>query len=76
MVEHKIQSSSGLILKLTQVPKMLSTLVNVWARDCYVISFKLETDENLVVLKSKKAINSYGVNLVIANQLQVIIVLL
>ena len=71
MVEHKIQSTSGLILNLTQVPKMLTALVNEWAKDCFIVSFKLETDENFVILKSKKAINNYGVHLVVANQLQV-----
>ena len=71
MVEHKIQSTSGLILNLTQVPKMLTALVNDWAKDCFIVSFKLETDENFVILKSKKAINNYGVHLVVANQLQV-----
>ena len=30
----------------------------------------IETDETLVVRKSQKAINSYGVHLVVANQLQ------
>ena len=54
MVEHKIQSTSGLILNLTQVPKMLTALVNEWAKDCFIVSFKLETDENFVILKSKK----------------------
>ena len=71
MVCHKIQSTSGLILNLKQVPKMLSNLVNNWGKDCFIVSFKLETDINLVITKSKKAINDYGVSLVVANQLQV-----
>ena len=50
---------------------MLSNLVNNWGKDCFIVSFKLETDINLVITKSKKAINVYGVSLVVANQLQV-----
>ena len=73
MIEHKIQSNSGLQLNLKQVPKMLKTIVNTWCKDCFIISFKLETDSNLVIEKSKKAILAYNVNLVIANQLQVTI---
>ena len=71
MCEHKIQSSSGLQMNLKQVPKMLSHLTNTWAKGCFVVSFKLETDPDLVVKKSKQAIEKYSVNLVVANQLQV-----
>ena len=42
MIEHKIQSNSGLQLNLKQVPKMLKTIVNTWCKDCFIISFKLE----------------------------------
>ena len=71
MCEHKIQSSSGFQLNLKQVPKMLSRLTDTWAGECFVVSFKLETDPELVVQKSKAAIEKYSVHLVVANQLQV-----
>jgi phosphopantothenate---cysteine ligase (ATP) len=71
MYEHKIQSSDGLQMNLKQVPKMLLQLTNTWAKECYVVSFKLETDPDLVVQKSKAAIEKYSVHLVVANQLQV-----
>ena len=72
MCEHKIQSSSGLHLDLKQVPKMLLELTKKWAKNGFTVSFKLETDQELVVLKSKAAIAKYGVSLVVANQLQVV----
>jgi phosphopantothenate---cysteine ligase (ATP) len=50
---------------------MLLDLTKKWAKDGFTVSFKLETDQELVVLKSKAAIAKYGVSLVVANQLQV-----
>lgn len=71
MVNHKIQSSSssGLQLYLSQVPKMLRMLTLNWATKSYIISFKLETDENILYEKAWKAICNYRVNLVVANLL-------
>lgn len=71
MCLHKIQSSSGLELSLKQVPKMLSHLTSTWAPDSFVVSFKLETDQALVVSKAKSAIIKNNVHLVVANQLDV-----
>jgi DNA / pantothenate metabolism flavoprotein len=70
MCVHKIQSSAGLKLDLKQVPKMLSKLTSVWAPESFVVSFKLETDEDLVVKKAAQAIAKYHVHMVVANQLQ------
>ena len=73
MVVHKIQSSVGvgLTLQLDDVPKVLKRLVSEWIPSAFVVSFKLETDPALVVPKARRAIEKYGVHLVIANQLQV-----
>ncbi len=73
MVVHKIQSSVGvgLTLQLDDVPKVLKRLVSEWAPSAFVVSFKLETDPVLVVPKARRAIEKYGVHLVVANQLQV-----
>jgi len=71
--EHKIQShggSGGMTLELQNVPKKLGLLVKKWAPLSFVVSFKLETDPELVVPKARKAIENYGVHLVVANQLQ------
>ena len=70
MATHKIQSSDTLVLELEKVPKLLKKLKSSWAPKSFVVSFKLETDELLVIEKARKAIDIYGVDLVVANQLQ------
>ncbi|KAJ3226424.1 hypothetical protein HK099_004877 [Clydaea vesicula] len=68
MVEHKIQSDDGpLDLRLDKVPKILSPLVKEWAPNSFVVSFKLETDESILVKKSKKSLKTYGHHIVIGN---------
>jgi phosphopantothenate-cysteine ligase len=72
MPEHKIQSSDGgLVLELDPVPKRLQQLTHDWSPDAFVVSFKLETDLNILIYKAKRAISNYQVNLVVANLLQV-----
>ena len=58
------------MLELERVPKLLKNLTSEWAVEAFIVSFKLETDPDLVVPKAKQAIASYGVDLVVANQLQ------
>eukprot|EP00741_Cyanophora_paradoxa_P004292 tig00000792_g4166.t1 len=70
MVEHKIQSGDGgLTLQLAKVPKLLGTIRHEWAPRAFCISFKLETDIAMLELKSRQALQRYGVDLVIANLL-------
>ncbi|KAJ2706043.1 Phosphopantothenate--cysteine ligase cab2 [Coemansia sp. IMI 203386] len=70
MAEHKIQSGDGdLTLRMNQVPKFLSPLVKKWAPECFVVSFKLETDPGLLGPKARHALNKYGHQVVIANML-------
>lgn len=81
MEEHKIQSSaiengkkSGegkqLMIELDPVPKFLTSLVHTWApRGSIIVSFKLETDPNLLVSKAEQALHKYGHDLVIGNLL-------
>ncbi|KAI2810037.1 hypothetical protein RDWZM_002880 [Blomia tropicalis] len=66
---HKIQSSEPLRLHFELVPKVLRPLVKFWVPDAFVISFKLETDENILLLKARNALKRYGHKLVIANEL-------
>lgn len=57
---HKMQSEAGpptIYLKL--VPKMLEPLVNIWVPNAYVVSFKLETDDELLIDKAHAALNKY-----------------
>jgi phosphopantothenate-cysteine ligase len=71
MPKHKIQSNQGgLKLDLKPVPKVLGKLKSEWCPRAYVISFKLETDESLLISKSLKALDKYKHNLVIANILE------
>ena len=61
--EHKIQSrdlrsgsmsdaaSTGMTVKLAPVPKMLGLLRKSWAPLAYHVSFKLETDEEILAFK-------------------------
>ncbi|NXK85016.1 PPCS ligase, partial [Amazona guildingii] len=69
--EHKIQSSEGpLQITLKMVPKMLSPLVKEWAPEAFVISFKLETDPLILIDKSRKALERYHHQAVVANMLE------
>lgn len=71
MPTHKIQSGQGApTISLQLVPKMLAPLVSLWVPEAYVVSFKLETDENLLITKSRDSLNKYKHKLVIANILQ------
>lgn len=70
MSTHKINSTEPLQLELQLVPKFLRPLVKYWAPDAYVVSFKLETDPDNLVAKSRKALECYGHKLVIANELE------
>lgn len=62
-----------LCLDLHPVPKKMTALVQEWAPGAFVTSFKLETDLELVVSKAQMAIRNYSVHLVVANQLQVLL---
>uniref|UniRef100_A0A915AGX2 DNA/pantothenate metabolism flavoprotein C-terminal domain-containing protein n=1 Tax=Parascaris univalens TaxID=6257 RepID=A0A915AGX2_PARUN len=67
---HKIHSSDGdLQLTLSIVPKFLKKLVNELLPDAFIISFKLETDESVLVDVARKALQRYGHKLVIGNLL-------
>ncbi|KAG9293680.1 hypothetical protein G9A89_019017 [Geosiphon pyriformis] len=71
MVEHKIQSGGGaMTLKMDQVPKFLKPMITYWAPRGFIVSFKLETDPSLLVLKSRQALTRYGHQIVIGNLLQ------
>ncbi|KAL1948979.1 hypothetical protein VTO73DRAFT_10785 [Trametes versicolor] len=70
MSEHKIQSGKGsLHIEMDQVPKILKPLVAEWTREGYIVSFKLETDEALLVPKARQALARYGHQVVIGNDL-------
>lgn len=69
--EHKIQSDNGpLQLQLQKVPKMLGLLHDEWCPGAYIVSFKLETNEAILIQKATAALHQYGMHAVVANLLQ------
>ncbi|KAF8068774.1 phosphopantothenate-cysteine ligase [Lyophyllum atratum] len=71
MSEHKIQSGKGsLHIEMDQVPKILKPMVTEWTRgEGFIVSFKLETDGDLLVPKARAALERYGHQVVIGNDL-------
>ena len=64
-----VDTNDFITLKLYHVPKKLGDLKSLWAPSAFVVSFKLETDQELVVMKAKSSIEKYHVDVVIANNL-------
>ncbi|KAH7433658.1 hypothetical protein KP509_07G079600 [Ceratopteris richardii] len=70
MGEHKIQSAGGsLAMQLAGVPKMISVLREGWAPNAFCVSFKLETDQTILIQKANDALRKYRVHAVVANEL-------
>ncbi|KAK3122847.1 hypothetical protein QOZ80_8AG0619200 [Eleusine coracana subsp. coracana] len=70
MAKHKIESAGGpLNMQLNQVPKMLFILRTNWAPSAFCVSFKLETDPDILLQKAEMALKRYGMNVVVANEL-------
>lgn len=68
MTEHKIQSGTGdLELCLKPVPKLIKSIKKTICPDAFIVSFKLETDEDLVIKKAQEALKKYQHDLVISN---------
>ena len=59
-----------LIVNLDPVPKFLRRLVESWATQAMIVSFKLETDESMLLYKCTHALDRYTHQLVIGNLLQ------
>ena len=58
-----------LMINLDPVPKFLKSLVDGWAPEGMIVSFKLETDPSLLVSKAQQALERYSHHLVIGNLL-------
>lgn len=68
---HKIASDGEpLTITLQLVPKILVPLVSQWVPKAFIISFKLETDNSILIEKAKGALRKYKHHLVIGNVLQ------
>ncbi|EON66267.1 hypothetical protein W97_05660 [Coniosporium apollinis CBS 100218] len=59
----------SLIIDLEPVPKFLKQLVDGWAPNSMIVSFKLETDPSMLVRKAQYALEKYQHHLVIGNLL-------
>ncbi len=64
-----VDTNDFITLKLYHVPKKLGDLKSLWAPSAFVVSFKLETDQELVLMKAKSSIEKYHMDVVIANNL-------
>ncbi|KAL8697219.1 MAG: hypothetical protein Q9224_002421 [Gallowayella concinna] len=58
-----------LVIDLDPVPKLLHSLVDGWAPEGMIVSFKLETDPSILIMKARKALERYSHHLVIGNLL-------
>ncbi|KAF2072187.1 hypothetical protein CYY_006507 [Polysphondylium violaceum] len=70
MAKHKIQSNNqSLTVTLDPVPKLIKYVVSTWAPHAFTVTFKLETDENILGSKCLMSLNNYKHQLVIGNLL-------
>jgi phosphopantothenate---cysteine ligase (ATP) len=67
--EHKIQSrdNGALKLELQMTPKMLGVIKKEWCPEAMVVSFKLETDTDLLQSKMETAARLYGIDMIVGN---------
>jgi phosphopantothenate-cysteine ligase len=65
----KVPRSKRLIVDLDPVPKFLKNLVDGWAPQGMIVSFKLETDPDILVHKAQYSLERYQHHLVIGNLL-------
>ena len=73
-MEHKIQSGAleeGLDIHLLPVVKLLGTLRKAACPSAFLVSFKLETDIEIIEKKARGALERYGMDCVVANLLEV-----
>ena len=70
--EHKICSDDqeDLEIILSPVPKMIDLLRTICAPEAFLVSFKLETEDSLVIDRAVKSLKRYGHHLVVANVLK------
>ena len=67
--EVEVDDNGEVLLKLQHVPKALELVKKRWNSDAFVLSFKLETDEEKLMTKSLDSIRLNGVDAVLANHL-------
>ena len=65
-----VDADNCLTLKLHPVPKLIPALRKLWAPDAFTVSFKLETDTNILRHKAMLAMKRYGPHMVVGNILK------
>ncbi|VDP37501.1 unnamed protein product [Schistosoma curassoni] len=69
-LDKSLSTIEDLHLSLQPVPKVMKLLTTLWSPSSYVISFKLETDHRLLLVKAKQSLEMYNPNVIVANLLQ------
>lgn len=64
-----VPRSKRLIINLDPVPKFLKNLVDGWAPEGMIVSFKLETDPEILIKKAQYSLERFQHHLVIGNLL-------
>lgn len=65
----RVARSKRLVIDLDPVPKFLKQLVDGWAPQGMIVSYKLETDPSILVHKARHSLGRYQHHLVIGNLL-------
>ncbi|KAF4504214.1 hypothetical protein G6O67_008392 [Ophiocordyceps sinensis] len=65
----RVPRSKRLVIDLDPVPKFLKNLVDGWAPQGMIVSYKLETDPAILVHKARASLDRYQHHLVIGNLL-------
>jgi len=65
-----VDADNCLTLKLHPVPKLIPALRKLWAPHAFTVSFKLETDTNILRHKAMLAMKRYGPHMVVGNILE------
>lgn len=65
----RVPRSKRLVVDLDPVPKFLENLVDGWAPEGMIVSYKLETDPRILVHKARTSLDRYQHHLVIGNLL-------
>ena len=70
LTEHKIPSGQEeLIIRLKPVPKLLGSIKSQYSPEAFVVSFKLETDENILADKCLQSAEKYHQDIIVGNLL-------
>ena len=64
-----VRGGEALMLRLEQTPKMLALVRSKWCPKAFSASFKLETDVEILLQKSRDSLRKYGMHVVVANEM-------